>query len=119
MTLNTFHSAGNSTRNVTLGVPRLKEIINVAKHLKTPCMTIYLNEKYRFDEANAVDLRKKLEHKTLRKLVRISEIYYEPNPKETFIHDDINLLEAYYYDTDSHELERYSPWVLRIELDKA
>ena len=82
-------------------------------------MTIYLDEKHRFDESNAVDLRKKLEHKTLRKLVRVSEIYYEPNPKETFIEDDINLLEAYYYDTDTSELERYSPWVLRIELDKA
>jgi DNA-directed RNA polymerase II subunit RPB1 len=31
MTLNTFHYAGVSSKNVTLGVPRLKEIINVAK----------------------------------------------------------------------------------------
>ncbi|TDL20258.1 beta and beta-prime subunits of DNA dependent RNA-polymerase [Rickenella mellea] len=29
MTLNTFHYAGVSSKNVTLGVPRLKEIINV------------------------------------------------------------------------------------------
>ena len=35
MTLNTFHLAGVG-KNVTLGVPRLKEIINVATHLKTP-----------------------------------------------------------------------------------
>ena len=38
MTLNTFHFAGVSSKNVTLGVPRLKEIINVAKNLKTPIM---------------------------------------------------------------------------------
>lgn len=31
MTLNTFHFAGVSGKNVTLGVPRLTEIINVAK----------------------------------------------------------------------------------------
>jgi DNA-directed RNA polymerase beta' subunit len=31
MTLNTFHYAGVSSKNVTLGVPRLKEIINIAK----------------------------------------------------------------------------------------
>jgi RNA polymerase Rpb1, domain 5 len=31
MTLNTFHYAGVSAKNVTLGVPRLKEIINVSK----------------------------------------------------------------------------------------
>ena len=40
MTLNTFHNAGNSAKNVTLGVPRLKEIINVAKNIKTPSMKI-------------------------------------------------------------------------------
>ena len=31
MTLNTFHFAGVGSKNVTLGVPRLKEIINIAK----------------------------------------------------------------------------------------
>jgi DNA-directed RNA polymerase II subunit RPB1 len=44
MTLNTFHFAGVSSKNVTLGVPRLKEIINVAKNIKTPFMSIYLEE---------------------------------------------------------------------------
>lgn len=44
MTLNTFHFAGVSSKNVTLGVPRLKEIINVSKNLKTPFMQIYLEE---------------------------------------------------------------------------
>jgi len=36
MTLNTFHFAGVSSKDVTLGVPRLKEIINVAKKMGTP-----------------------------------------------------------------------------------
>jgi DNA-directed RNA polymerase II subunit RPB1 len=40
MTLNTFHYAGVSAKNVTLGVPRLKEIINVAKTVKTPSLSI-------------------------------------------------------------------------------
>ena len=42
MTLNTFHFAGVSAKNVTLGVPRLKEIINVSKKPKTPSLTVYL-----------------------------------------------------------------------------
>ena len=45
MTLNTFHLAGVSSSNVTLGIPRLKEVINVAKNLKTPSMTIHLKGK--------------------------------------------------------------------------
>lgn len=31
MTLKTFHFAGVASMNVTLGVPRLKEIINASK----------------------------------------------------------------------------------------
>ena len=42
MTLNTFHYAGLSAKNVTLGVPRLKEIINVSKKPKTPSLTVFL-----------------------------------------------------------------------------
>ena len=38
MTLNTFHFAGVSSKNVTLGVPRLKEVINVSKNIKTPML---------------------------------------------------------------------------------
>jgi DNA-directed RNA polymerase II subunit RPB1 len=41
MTLNTFHNAGISSKNVTLGVPRLKEVINVAKTIKTPSLKIF------------------------------------------------------------------------------
>ena len=41
MTLNTFHAAGISSKNVTLGVPRIKEIINATRNIKTPSMTIF------------------------------------------------------------------------------
>ncbi|EFJ17302.1 hypothetical protein SELMODRAFT_233747 [Selaginella moellendorffii] len=40
MTLNTFHFAGRGEMNVTLGIPRLHEILTVAsKAIKTPIMT--------------------------------------------------------------------------------
>lgn len=45
MTLNTFHLAGHSTRNVTLGIPRLREILMTAsEHISTPSMTLVLNK---------------------------------------------------------------------------
>lgn len=40
MTLKTFHFAGVASMNVTLGVPRLKEIINAAKNISTPLMQV-------------------------------------------------------------------------------
>ena len=43
MTLNAFYYAGVSAKNVTLGVPRLKEILSISKKPKTPNMTIFLS----------------------------------------------------------------------------
>ena len=41
MTLNTFHLAGHSAKNVTLGIPRLREIVMTATpNIMTPTMTI-------------------------------------------------------------------------------
>merc|ERR1719394_1263565 len=41
MTLNTFHFAGRGEMNVTLGIPRLREILMVASaNIKTPSMDI-------------------------------------------------------------------------------
>jgi DNA-directed RNA polymerase III subunit RPC1 len=42
MTLKTFHFAGVSSMNVTLGVPRLKEIINASKNISTPIISAQL-----------------------------------------------------------------------------
>jgi DNA-directed RNA polymerase I subunit RPA1 len=43
MTLNTFHFAGRGEMNVTLGIPRLREILMVAAaNLQTPSMDIPL-----------------------------------------------------------------------------
>ncbi|KJE89112.1 RNA polymerase I largest subunit [Capsaspora owczarzaki ATCC 30864] len=43
MTLNTFHFAGLGAMNVTLGIPRLREILMTASpHIKTPHMTLPL-----------------------------------------------------------------------------
>lgn len=41
MTLNTFHFAGHGAANVTLGIPRLREIVmTAAKQIKTPIMRL-------------------------------------------------------------------------------
>lgn len=42
MTLKTFHFAGVASMNVTLGVPRIKEIINASKTINTPIITTKL-----------------------------------------------------------------------------
>ena len=44
MTLKTFHFAGVASMNITLGVPRIKEIINASKKISTPIVTTYLDD---------------------------------------------------------------------------
>ena len=42
MTLKTFHFAGVASMNITLGVPRIKEIINGTKDIQTPIITAHI-----------------------------------------------------------------------------
>ena len=46
MTLNTFHFAGVAEMNVTLGLPRIIEILDGRKELDNPMMEIYLKKPY-------------------------------------------------------------------------
>ena len=53
MTMRTFHFAGVAEINVTLGLPRLIEIMDARKEPSTPTMTIYLETGYREDRDKA------------------------------------------------------------------
>ena len=69
MTLNTFHLAGFGGANVTLGIPRLVEIIMTAsRHIKTPLMELYLRSPHGQDEAKAERLAHKL------RCIRLDEV---------------------------------------------
>jgi DNA-directed RNA polymerase subunit A" len=50
MTMRTFHYAGVAELNVTLGLPRLIEIVDARKKISTPTMDIYFEEEYKQDE---------------------------------------------------------------------
>ncbi|KAG1660851.1 DNA-directed RNA polymerase II subunit RPB1 [Nymphon striatum] len=117
MTLNTFHYAGVSAKNVTLGVPRLKEIINVSKKPKTPSLTVFLTGAGARDAEKAKDVLCRLEHTTLRKVTANTAIYYDPDPQNTVINEDQEFVNVY-YEMPDFEVDRISPWLLRIELDR-
>ncbi|KAF4688082.1 DNA-directed RNA polymerase II subunit RPB1 [Perkinsus olseni] len=120
MTLNTFHFAGVGSKNVTLGVPRLKEIINVAKNLKTPSMTVYLQPDYASDDAKAKQVQSELEHTTLGKITSYTQILFDPDVRTSILEEDRQLVEEYYeLPEDDFDSSRCSPWVLRIKLDNS
>jgi DNA-directed RNA polymerase II subunit RPB1 len=120
MTLNTFHYAGVSSKNVTLGVPRLKEIINVAKNIKTPRLEVWLDAERSRNIELAKEVQVNLEHTTLQKVTSVTEIYYDPDPRQTVIEEDADFVDTYYQleDDNSAFVTRVSPWLLRIELNR-
>jgi DNA-directed RNA polymerase subunit A" len=56
MTMRTFHYAGVADINVTLGLPRLIEIVDARKVPDTPMMTIFLDEESATDRDKALQL---------------------------------------------------------------
>ena len=120
MTLNTFHFAGVSSKNVTLGVPRLKEILNVAKNIKTPSMTVYQEQDKIGNQESAKLLRSAVEHTTLRSVTETTEIYYDPDIQSTVIEADRDMVESYFIlpGADVEDQYRQSRWLLRIILGR-
>ncbi|XP_050530949.1 DNA-directed RNA polymerase II subunit RPB1-like isoform X3 [Daktulosphaira vitifoliae] len=117
MTLNTFHFAGVSSKNVTLGVPRLKEIINISKKPKAPSLTVFLKGRAARDAEKAKVVLCRLEHTTLRKVTANTSIYYDPDPLNTIIREDQEFVNVY-YEMPDFDPSRISPWLLRVELDR-
>lgn len=61
MTMRTFHYAGVAEINVTLGLPRLIEIMDARKEPSTPTMTIFLDPDYRESRDKAREVSWKIE----------------------------------------------------------
>ncbi|MGC8645066.1 MAG: DNA-directed RNA polymerase subunit A'' [Thermoplasmata archaeon] len=80
MTMRTFHFAGVAEMDVTLGLPRLIEIVDARKTPSTPSMTIFLSEKSRGDEDKAVSLARNIESTTLLDIADI-----EVNTTESYV----------------------------------
>ena len=61
MTMRTFHYAGVAEINVTLGLPRLIEIMDARKEPSTPTMTVYLEDEFCNDRDRAREVSWQIE----------------------------------------------------------
>jgi DNA-directed RNA polymerase subunit A" len=74
MTLRTFHFAGVRELNVTLGLPRLIEVLDAKRTPSTPLMRIELDEKAKYDKAKAEELARKIQHVTVENVASSIDI---------------------------------------------
>jgi len=79
MTMRTFHYAGVAEINVTLGLPRLIEIVDARKIPSTPTMTIKLNQDYAHDRDLAREVAWAIESTSLLHLGSVATDLAEMN----------------------------------------
>jgi DNA-directed RNA polymerase subunit A' len=83
MTLRTFHYAGVKEQNVTLGLPRLIEIVDARRIPSTPIMTIYLKGEAAKSKEGAVEVARNIIYTSVENLA--SAIYEDPVREEIVI----------------------------------
>ncbi|CAN5828454.1 hypothetical protein BH23THE1_BH23THE1_01080 [soil metagenome] len=79
MTLRTFHFAGVKERNVTLGLPRLIELVDARKKPVTPTMDIYLDDEHKLSREKALEVAKRIIFTRISDLVSKVDTDYSGN----------------------------------------
>jgi len=79
----TFHFTGVMEKNVTLGVPRLQELIDATMKMKKPSMTVYLKSPFANTADGATVVRHAVEYLTLEHVVKASTIIQASDAPES------------------------------------
>lgn len=107
LVLNTFHAAGISAMNVTLGVPRLKELMNVSKNIRSPSMRIRPKQPSQMDE-----LLEKLRGLFVQRFVKRMRVMHR-HPSPAYEQEYIELMET----EGLHGSIEQTEWSILYEMD--
>jgi DNA-directed RNA polymerase III subunit RPC1 len=102
MTLKTFHFAGVASMNVTLGVPRLKEIINASKLISTPIITASLVQNNSMTSARIV--KAQIEKTTLGQVAKKIEEVHTREMSYISILLDLNAIQNLHLSVNAHSV---------------
>jgi len=121
----TFHNAGVGASAVvtSTGVPRIKEIINVSKTIKTPVMEVYLKPQYTDNIDKAKIISNQIEFTKLHDIVDKTMIIYEHSDTIIEKTEDMEFIQIYQEFAEMMGVsqcpnDELSRWVLRILFNK-
>jgi DNA-directed RNA polymerase beta' subunit len=119
----TFHNAGTGSVVTSTGVPRIKEIINVSKTIKTPVMEVYLKPQYTESIDNAKMISNQIEFTKLHDIVEKTMIIYEHTNAVMEKTEDMEFIQIYQEFAEIMGVsqcpdDELSHWVLRIVFNK-
>jgi DNA-directed RNA polymerase subunit A'' len=92
MTLRTFHYAGVREQNVTLGLPRLIEIVDARRTPSTPIMTIYLDKEHRKSKEKATEIARNIICTNVEDIAE-AEPYIDPEQEAVVVKLDLNMMQ--------------------------
>jgi DNA-directed RNA polymerase beta' subunit len=118
----TFHLSGVASASAQVrGVPRLQELLHVSKNLKTPIMTIYIRPEFSQDKNRCKEIMNTVQTTRLSDIVKSTAIYYDPD--DTLLPLDKPFLDVYKewreFNSGLCPKASTSPWLLRLEFDRA
>lgn len=100
----TFHFAGVASMNVTLGVPRLKEIINASKLISTPIIEARLLQSDSLLSARIA--KAKIEKTNLGEICKYIKEVHCPEQSYVLIKLDMNLINQLHLDIDAQTVRQ-------------
>ena len=119
MTLNTKHHAGVAGKSsATMGVARIKEILNYSRSIKSPQMIIYFDENINTNKNNVNIISSYFTHLTIKNLINKAEIYYlidKDDDINKIIKND-NVLNPFFINNQKVDLDLL-PFVFRFTLN--
>jgi len=123
MTLNTFHFAGISSKSqVTRGLGRFKEVLSATHNIKSPYLTIYLKDEYKFNKFKAKQIINHIEITKINDIIESTEIYYEEKDNisnvYSHLHDIYTIFNTIHNKNQPPQDNNVIPWILEIKLNK-
>lgn len=133
MTLNTFHLSGVSSAfgAITYGVPRLRELFNASRNIKTPEMRIRVQAAFSSDAQRCGEVMSSIQTTRFRDIVRTSRVVFCPEGGAVGCFSaedgdvDVDVLRVYERYSElqgcggSGASAHTSPWLIRFEFDKS
>jgi DNA-directed RNA polymerase beta' subunit len=89
--VDTFHYAGVSNKNVSLGIPRLKEILDNSKHIRTPLNTLHFKKPFCYNKKLVQHMANTLPLTKLNDIVSSVDFVTELDAADEIL-DNINSL---------------------------
>ena len=114
MTLRTFHFAGVREMNVTLGLPRLIEIVDARRNPSTPTMTVALQDEFAYDPEKSKQIAQNIELATISSIAKSVDID-QINQRVTIVLDEGILKDKGITPEIVKEKTEYRRSTLRVE----